>query len=279
MFQFQLGTIGSLLDVITPIVASRFNSNLVRLGDINRCRIQKHFKRFNSNLVRLGVNLITTKSYNSCVSIPTWYDWEFNNTIRRIWSPKFQFQLGTIGRAIILLFKGRVNSFQFQLGTIGSASTAKYLMGISSFNSNLVRLGVLLNWFLRLLIRCFNSNLVRLGAFLTVINCKNQCSFNSNLVRLGVCCGKQTEISTPFQFQLGTIGSQTDTIFTTTFKVSIPTWYDWENNRNTNNRRFNNVSIPTWYDWEKLLLKRLMTFDSFQFQLGTIGSRSTTQKN
>ena len=55
------------------------------------------------------------------VSIPAWCDWELyqrlNNNILQV----FQFQLGAIGRTLIILLGMYITLFQFQLGAIGSA--------------------------------------------------------------------------------------------------------------------------------------------------------------
>jgi len=39
------------------------------------------------------------------------------------------------------------------------------------------------------------------------------------------------------------------------------------------------VSIPVWYDWKAAMAFGKDYIVLFQFQYGTIGSRSTTQKN
>ena len=75
--------------------------------------------------------------------------------------------------------------------------------------------------------------------------------------------------------------------------VSIPVWYDWQQDNRCSDQVVHNVSIPVWYDWQHVIPKitRICGMVSipvwydwqrgfhqsggevlvFQFQFGTIG--------
>ena len=141
--------------------------------------------------------------------------------------------------------------FQFHHGTIGSwDSTGNREIQLCNFNSTMVRLGEQQIRCHRLIDIDFNSTMVRLGALRTQLLYLHQAYFNSTMVRLGVC----------------PIFSRYDKL-----KISIPPWYDWEQQprfRALHFYHFNStmvrlgvhkkyfalikcsVSIPPWYDWE-----------------------------
>ncbi len=129
---------------------------------------------------------------------------------------------------------------------------------------------------------CFNSNMVRLEA--KTNNCFSvlRPCFNSNMVRLEVISAVQITKLHKFQFQHGTIGSAMLIKNSLSYRVSIPTWYDWKTTAlivapgstpfqfqhgtigsgvSQIARNILLVSIPTWYDW-KLLIRRASINDA-----------------
>src|SRR5690554_6847700 len=95
-FQFQYGTIESLNSIFSPDLLYCFNSSMVRLKEVYAPECALCVLSFNSSMVRLKAV-------------------KFSNTAE---SPKFQFQYGTIERAITQLTESGSNEFQFQYGTI-----------------------------------------------------------------------------------------------------------------------------------------------------------------
>ncbi len=231
---------------------------------------------------------------SSAVSIPLWYDWEvaeswysgristfqfhfgtierfrsmykktgkrcFNSTLVRLreWygdkctqnKRMFQFHFGTIERSCSLTIEIVLWLFQFHFGTIESCKEKIYYP----------------------IIFCFNSTLVRLRARSITLPVSIPPCFNSTLVRLrGRWQGKAHEVCRQFQFHFGTIESAVMGQWSWRCSVSIPLWYDWEqqllslcaaiNSFNSTLVRLradcrwkgsyrNKVSIPLWYDWE-----------------------------
>ena len=70
---------------------------MVRLGEagLNGSKLFKN--SFNSSMVRLGVAVPLKHPINMHVSIPVWFDWEFQVEYGHAPWNTFQFQYGSIG--------------------------------------------------------------------------------------------------------------------------------------------------------------------------------------
>ena len=195
-------------------------------------------------------DLISCIFIPTTVSIPSWCDWEI--FIPTTWESilSFQFHHGAIGRGQPRSCDRWISMFQFHHGAIGSVLPSVHITFVRGFNSIMVRLGdglseTALNdllvsipswcdwehpslleetlnnkfqfhhgaigrFFLSIISGChcrFNSIMVRLGEYQFYLLLRFLISFNSIMVRLGV---RHTRRSGNF------------------FKVSIPSWCDWE---------------------------------------------------
>ncbi len=102
LFQFHYGSIGRAYERGFKYAVINFNSTMVRLGGYYPGLIVRTAKYFNSTMVRLGVYCRRSQDSNHCnfnstmvrlgdtrrffnefgglISIPLWFDWEFNVT-------------------------------------------------------------------------------------------------------------------------------------------------------------------------------------------------------
>ena len=158
-------------------------------------------------MVRLGATTLASAIASVYLSIPAWYDWEFQAAM-------YCDITGTFNSSMVRLgVKNAVKSlgntfFQFQHGTIGR------LNGLDggyndfvSFNSSMVRLGVLRLRYRSDLHNSFNSSMVRLGVEGRWIRRVNCIIFQFQHGTIGRLTLQRSEWNLPhFQFQHGTIG-------------------------------------------------------------------------
>jgi len=111
-FQFQYGSIKSIIEIGCSLAGNDFNSNMVRLKDFISFIFLPFFHHFNSNMVRLKV--------------------ETSDGKKKV-SGQFQFQYGSIKRGLGKPFFTMLISFQFQYGSIKSFSWSQNKINMEKF--------------------------------------------------------------------------------------------------------------------------------------------------
>ena len=226
IFQFQLGTIGTFLDASLVYTLSYFNSSQVRLEHTGLVFCIA-FDEFQFQLGTIGTTLPDLTSLKLI---------NFNSSqvrlelILLIWISVSAINFNSSQVRLELVEKSRMTvlmSFQFQLGTIGT------IFNLLHKRSDVISIPVRYDW---------NDALKQAT--------REENNFNSSQVRLERQQVSNLIAEELFQFQLGTIGTETKLHAIIKQCISIPVRCDW--------------NFPA---------SASMTFlYKFQFQLGTIGT-------
>ena len=165
-----------------------FNSSMVRLGERKKMKIGTIAASFQFQYGSIGSSSPpTTEPVEMKVSIPVWFDWEFD----------------VFDSSMVFLY--RFNSSMVRLGEAIVSSIDGSNFG---FNSSMVRLGGVNVYGIGITHDCFNSSMVRLGDDKPSPHSTHFKGFNSSMVRLGgVSQHCFINLRNMFQFQYGSIGS------------------------------------------------------------------------
>ena len=195
-------------------------------------------------------------------------------------SSEFQFQYGAIGGLPTDIEDGLYPAFQFQYGAIGGRICLFFQSAAK------VSIPVWCDWWEKIkenkkeFLTSFNSSMVRLVGSDTSQASILLMSFQFQYGAIGGTTNCiEMLISLMFQFQYGAIGgADVVLLYVAICIVSIPVWCDWWIILFATYKEDKEVSIPVWCDWWAEDYEKPEVFNTFQFQYGAIGGRSTTQK-
>ena len=142
-------------------------------------------------------------------------------------------------------------SFQFHVGTIARLELTGQAGYLSKFQFHVGTIARTFRFFVIKLFRSFQFHVGTIARTTGEQQAERYDYFNSTLVRLR---------GTPLP------------VFIIAILISIPRWYDCENEKAYFIRGFSRISIPRWYDCEMIGDSDALNECIFQFHVGTIAS-------
>jgi len=209
-------------------------------------------RRFNSTLVRFKpAAFVASENRIYAVSIPLWFDSNYDGDAAVITKVVFQFHSGSIQTGEVFCSAILGMGFQFHSGSIQTSELLSFISDLNKFQFHSGSIQTCCSWITR---------------------CADMHSFNSTLVRFKPPDGEvQVVVINEFQFHSGSIQTSGDSSEEhRTDEVSIPLWFDSNYHCSARACLQQFVSIPLWFDSNCRGASLPMNTESFQFHSGSI---------